>query len=263
MNTRVSIKTIFAAKYGNTATEYEDAFFPETGSYDISGIKCAVCDGATEAAFSGSWAKHVARSFAQGGLQLPAHEEIGIIEESIEEFLGVAREEWIGTIDRSSLPWYAEEQLDRGAFTTLVGMQFTLPATEKAGVWTCVAVGDSCLFQVRQGSLWARFPLTQSDQFNTSPYLISSKKEPGTDIAGHLSFTSRDLELNDTFYLMTDAISCWFLKQVEMGGTPWELLDPVLNDKDSLNTLLDQLRQEREIRNDDVTVMRIQIAVEQ
>jgi|SRR5882724_9400508 len=263
MNSRVAIKTVFAAKYGNAAIEYEDAFFPDSGSYDITGIRCAVCDGATEAAFSGSWARHLARSFGQSGLQLSAHQEIGIIEESIDEFLGVAREKWISTIDRSSLPWYAEEQLDRGAFATLVGMQFTLPATEKAGIWTSVAVGDSCLFQVRQGSLWARFPLTQSDQFNTSPYLISSKKEPGDDIAGHLSFTSRELELNDTFYLMTDAISCWFLKQVEVGGAPWELLDPILEGKDSLDSLLDQLRREREIRNDDVTVMRIQIVVEQ
>jgi hypothetical protein len=262
MNTQVAIKIVFAAKYGNAAIEYEDAFFPNQGSYDVSGIRCAVCDGATEAAFSGSWARHLARSFGQGSLQLPAYQEIGIIEESIEEFLAVAREEWIGTIDRSSLPWYAEEQLDRGAFATLVGMQFTAPATEKAGIWTSIAVGDSCLFQVRQGSLWERFPLTHSDQFNTSPYLISSKKEHGDDIAGHLNFTSRELELNDTFYLMTDAISCWFLKQVEMGGAPWELLDPVLENKDSLDSFLDQLRCEREIRNDDVTVMRIQIVGE-
>jgi len=48
-----------------------------------------------------------------------------------------------------------------------------------------------------------------------------------------------------------------------MGGAPWELLDPILENKDSLDSLLDELRREKEIRNDDVTVMRIQIAVEQ
>ncbi len=263
MNTRVSIKTVFAAKHGNAAIEYEDAFSPDPGSYDISGITCAVCDGATEAAFSGSWARHLARSFGQGSLQLLAHQEIGIIEESMEGFIDVAREEWIGTIDRSSLPWYAEEQLDRGAFTTFVGMQFIAPPTEKTGIWTSVAIGDSCLFQVRRGTLWERFPLTQSDQFNTSPYLISSKKQSGDQITGHVNFISREFEQDDTFYLMTDAISCWFLKQVEMGGAPWQLLDPILENKDTLDSLLDQLRREKEIRNDDVTVMRIQIGMEQ
>jgi hypothetical protein len=263
MNTRVAIKTVFAAKDGNAAIEYEDAFFPGSGSYDICGVRCAVCDGATEAAFSGSWARHVARSFGAAKLHLAAHEEIGTIEESVEEFLTLAREEWIGTIDRSSLPWYAEEQLGRGAFTTLVGMQFIAPSNGGTGLWTSVAVGDSCLFQVRQGNLWSRFPLTQSDQFNTSPYLISSNKHPGGDLAGHLRYTSNDLEFSDTFYLMTDAISCWFLKQFEIGGIPWELLDPVLEGKESLESLLDQLRRDQEIRNDDVTIMRIQVGVDQ
>jgi hypothetical protein len=93
--------------------------------------------------------------------------------------------------------------------------------------------------------------------------LISSNKDLARGLSGHVNFASSDLEWKDVFYLMTDAISCWFLKQVEMGQAPWELLDPVLEGKDSIDNLLDQLRQDKEIRNDDVTVMRIQVGLDQ
>jgi hypothetical protein len=64
----------------------------------------------------------------------------------------------------------------------------------------------------------------------------------------------------DTFYLMSDAISCWFLTQVENGRVPSrELQDLTPGKSGNFLSWLAALREQKAIRNDDVTVLRIEI----
>jgi hypothetical protein len=61
---------------------------------------------------------------------------------------------------------------------------------------------------------------------------------------------------DDQFYLMTDALACWFLKQFEKGNQPWEILRDL--DTESVPMAFSdwvyQLRAEHQLRNDDVTL---------
>src|SRR6266513_307758 len=65
------------------------------------------------------------------------------------------------------LPWYAEEKMRSGAFSSLAGLTLHGPAAEETGdgaggAWESFAVGDSCLFQVRADELIVAFPLGSS-----------------------------------------------------------------------------------------------------
>src|SRR5439155_21369813 len=119
-------------------------------------------------------------------------------------------------------PWYAEQKAEQGAFAALV----TLDVHEgdaADGRWISFALGDSCLVQVRGDQLLAAFPLAASAEFNDRPRLIGSA--PNDPIETDDFRRSEGAWLaEDTFYLMSDAIACWFFKQVEAGRRPWEPL---------------------------------------
>jgi hypothetical protein len=68
----------------------------------------------------------------------------------------------------------------------------------------------------------------------------------------------------DVFYLMTDALACWFLKRWELGSSPLLLLNEVQNQTDFERLVEDQRVDAtedgaRKLKNDDVTLERCSI----
>ena len=84
------------------------------------------------------------------------------------------------------LRWYERPGLEKGAFATLLTLQMNIgdappgdpePLAQPGiphviGDWRSAAIGDTCLFHIRDGCLQAAFPLDQSGSFNTSPALL-------------------------------------------------------------------------------------------
>jgi hypothetical protein len=63
----------------------------------------------------------------------------------------------------------------------------------------------------------------------------------------------------DAFYLMTDALAYWFMRETEEGRTPWRVLRD-LNTSDEIKPFREwvkTLRVEGAMRNDDVTLLRV------
>jgi hypothetical protein len=59
----------------------------------------------------------------------------------------------------------------------LVGLQLTSPPQDAdSGTWRCLALGDSCLFQVSRGRLVEALPLSSSGDFNSRPALLSTER---------------------------------------------------------------------------------------
>ena len=59
---------------------------------------------------------------------------------------------------------------------------------------------------------------------------------------------------------MTDALAQWFLQQAETAQRPWELLDALRDAADggaTFSAWIAALRDARQIRNDDVTLMAV------
>ncbi len=199
--------TFWLPKRGNTAADYEDAFAMEPASG-----RFAVADGATESSFAGQWARRLADAYVESPLRHARRWN---------EWLPRVQARWLADVEGRDLPWYAEFKFEQGAFATFLGLVLESSGRQP---WHAVAIGDSCLFQVRDGKLFDLFPLSSSDEFGNQPPLLGSRSIAAdarrAEVRGHGSW--RDA---DRFFLATDALAQWFLRQVEAGGMPWELLD--------------------------------------
>jgi hypothetical protein len=248
----ITWQTCHLPKQGHSALEYEDAFAAnvETGRF-------AVADGASESSFAGLWAQLLVEGFA------------GARNSSLRgrKWLGPLQQQWSAAVDALSLPWYAEAKREQGAFATLLGLHLQ-PRSKAGGTWRALAVGDSCLFQIRGDHLLATFPLSHSGDFGNQPGLLGSRL-PAPPSRQEMQRRSGRWQTGDRFLLMTDALAQWFLQECEQNRKPWNTTLEVLMDtkpasdeaagRPRFAAWIEELRARKEIRNDDVTLMEIQL----
>jgi hypothetical protein len=231
---RLAWRAFRVPKAGQTLQECEDAFAGSAG-----GGRFAVADGASESGFAGAWARLLARYYVrQPGAWA--------------RWLPAARRRWLAEVRVPDLPWYAEAKIEEGAFATLLGVHF---ADDRAS-WQAEAVGDSCLFQVRQGRLRRAFPVRRSDDFTSCPSLVGSQNPDRRLARPGRSRLRGEWHEGDCLLLMTDALAHWFLKDAEADRRPWrELLE--FRDEGRFAEWVGRLRQVQALRNDDVTLVYI------
>lgn len=250
---RVQVRCHWLPKAGNGPHEYEDAFWPgRSGARTARVVRCAIADGATEASFSGLWAGLLVQAFGRGRLR-PGR---------LADALAPLRSTWWSEVRRKPLPWYAEEKLSSGAFSSLLGITLTESADGGGVRWSALAVGDSCLFVVRLGQLISSFPIESSEDFDRSPYLIPSACTPDSGLEAMLRCESGPFLPGDDLYLMTDALACWFLARQEEGGKPWVTLGGAggLPVQEDFAACIADERVEHRLRNDDVTMLQLHLS---
>jgi hypothetical protein len=240
-------KEFWLPKCGSSEAEYEDFF---SSAKDKS--RFAVADGAAEASFSREWAKQLVRAFTAKRLSIPI---------TLDE-LKPLQIKWENFVHRHPLPWYAEEKVNSGAFAAFVGLEF-LEEHSEAGtqkIWRATAAGDSCLVQVRGDEIIQAFPLADSGSFGNRPNLLSSAPSSNGNSPELVMQCNGLWCCEDAFFLMTDALACWFFKERELGNKPWLLLrDLDTQDSVSFQKFIADLRSEGRMKNDDVTLVRIDI----
>lgn len=187
-------------KNGSTPAEYEDAFYPDGGlDFETKFCQFAVADGATETSFSGLWARFLVSAYCHGELS----------EKRLWRSIAKYRRRWFKAVTSNPLPWYAEEKLRMGAFSSLAGLTVHAPTeTKEVALWEALAIGDSCLFQVRKEEFIVKWPLDSSSQFGYHPILVSSNATPGEESTERR--ITGEWTTGDWFYLMTDAIALWY-----------------------------------------------------
>ncbi|HMG74622.1 MAG TPA: protein phosphatase 2C domain-containing protein [Pyrinomonadaceae bacterium] len=233
----------YVPKAGNTEEEYEDAFWPPVDlDQQLQTLKFAIADGATETSFASVWARLLVKAYCSTKFnhRLKSGD------------LADLRLQWATAVSSESLPWYAEEKLRFGAFSSLLGVTLHKRRDGSAG-WRAIAVGDSCLFHIHNNRLTAAFPLDRSEAFNSRPVLLSSNRNYEELESSNIATITGELHVEDALYLMTDALACWFLTLVEAGKEPWKLKRTGLFER-----WIKSLREEKKIRNDDVTLVRIE-----
>ena len=252
---QVCSRGFYAPKRGNVESEYEDAYFPERASqqHDLSEFRCAVADGASESAFSKEWARLLVRRYYHQRLSL-----------------GLLQRCWLRKVTRQPVPWYLEEKIRRGSHATLVELSIRDPKPSEpcGGSWKATAVGDSCLFHVRNDELLTVAPITRSDDFNNHPHLVSTDSSTSYGLNGsRLKTFSGDWMPSDVFYLLTDALAEWTLAEHEAGRPPWPLFRSLGKDGESASegqksfkTLVAKLRENGGLHNDDTTLLRIEVS---
>jgi hypothetical protein len=247
-------RSLSLCRGGNSLAEYEDAY-----AADAERGRFAISDGAAASSFAGLWA----RLLVEGFVKLAAPE--GAVWTA---WLPALQQRWNAEASAAldggqALPWFTLEKLAEGAFAAFLGL--VVEQTQSAGGrWQAVAVGDSCLFHICDGRLHRAFPLTRAAEFNNSPWLVGARDNPAADLHEKEARAEGDWRAADCFWLMTDALAQWFLGDAERGNKPWETLDGLVESptpQQSFAAWIDTHRTRRELRNDDVTLVRVRPAV--
>jgi len=245
-------------KSGNEPNDYEDAFaFMNHGAFQQSNLALAVADGATESSFADAWAQMLTHAFARHPFA-----DTKALQERTERLA----KRWQSYVNGKRLAWYAEEKARVGAFSTFLGVRI-MSGNDRAcsGTWSAIAVGDTCLFHVRDNNLLSSFPISSSSEFGNTPPLLSSNLARNRGIWSYVKVSRGDWHRGDIFLLATDAFAHWFLSESESEHRPLERLleitEPSARSQQSarFEAWVSSLRRSGQLRNDDVTVLLVRL----
>jgi len=228
----------WAPKSGNTANEYEDAY-----AVKPEALRFAVADGASETSFARQWAELLVEGFVQEAPSAAGLRDWAVPLQAV----------WAEGQKGKATAWYAEQKARDGAFSSLLGLAIDQDR------WRALAIGDSCLFVVRAGKLLRAFPLERSEQFSNRPSLLSSQPRANAGVWDQVVAVEGELQASDRLLLMTDALAQWFLVESEMGRRPWAALGKVTS-PEQFASFVDCLRAGGALRNDDVTLVSLEVA---
>jgi len=258
--------TFWVPKRGSSLKEYEDASWvaPDgIGNAEVrqETLRVAVADGASESLLAGRWARRLVRVF--GTAKNATHTKRGFVAAYREAARGWDEDVSVYVAEReergSPIQWYEEPGLARGAYATIVAAEFTDIRQDRPPVWRAAGVGDSCIFQVRNESLHASFPIEDGAAFSYQPPLLASRGAEDAVLRRHIHLRTNDWERGDSFYIATDALAAWFLRTIQVGGRPWEpLRDLDTSDAElTFEEWVDVQRDLGEMHDDDTTLVRI------
>jgi hypothetical protein len=257
---RASVATFSTHKNGGVATDYEDAaacnpYVPDDEEVPGEQITVAVADGASESLLAGRWARLLVEEFSQAEPLTDGMAFAALAVRAARRWRGVYAAYVDDRLARGRpIRWYEEPGLARGAYATLLVAHFT-----ESGGWNAAALGDSCLFQVRNGRLRAAFPLQSDADFGIRPDLLGSRDPDEKLIAERTTLISGAWEQGDQFFLCTDALAAWFLAADASSEAPWTILGDLGTDASpgGFDSWVTGLRADGRMRNDDVTLVRV------
>ena len=241
----IEYRAFWVPKHGSSAEEYEDAY-----AADPAAGRFAVADGAAESVFAASWAQFLVKQFVNSADFDPRQWS---------DWLPAVQKDWADGFRGRELPWYAEVKLQQGAFATFLGVVLTR-SNKKPYDWHGFAVGDSCLFHTRNEGLLEGFPMTKSQDFGTTPWLLGSRT-PVKEISKNRAVEARGIGYpSDRLWMMTDALSQWFWREHEEGKKPLKEMDWIFSEcatNKHFEYWIKDLREAKRLRNDDVTLLTV------
>lgn len=235
-------RTFWTPKLGNAAGEWEDAFAVESATGTAT-----VCDGASEGIFCRAWADLLAR-------RATADRPEFAVQGPFARWVTACRQGWLDGINYTQLRWSQQHRVDAiGAAATLLALRVGPAAETGDRPWAAAAVGDACLFWVRDNGLLGTFPVTARDQFGSAPLLVRS------DPAYKSAATTAEgvCRPGDLFLLATDAVAGHLFRDPD-GPTDWRRFETLAAD-DWLADMV-AVRRGGEMVNDDCTLVVLRVA---
>jgi len=173
------------------------------------------------------------------------------------EFIVESQKEWQSKIDEivnhPETKWFTKSQYNRKdpALATFVGLQF-LESDQK---WIAHALGDSFLFFIPKSSTEIETQLSSKSEpivFDNFPdYFSSITIHPQK---GKVKIKERPI-IEGTFYLMTDALAEWFIKDTEQAV---QKLKNIQNQEQFIVTIEDE-RNTNRLNDDDCAILIIEV----
>lgn len=248
--------TYWLQKAGNRPDDYEDAY-----AVSPNGDRLAIADGATETSFAAEWARKLVQEWVISSIP-----SLDLAADGLGQWMQALQVAWSDGVNWDALPWYAVDKAAAGAFSTFLGVELIRdelaePANVHGQVhtnelvrWRAVAVGDSCLFHIRNGCMLRAFPIECYEQFGNCPYLLSSIPASNSEMARYTHVADGALSAGDQIVLATDALAAWLLQAHGRGEKPWVSLS-ALKEIGEFVSFIDELRDTGQLRNDDVTLV--------
>jgi hypothetical protein len=227
-----TVFTFLASKLGELPESCEDVI---ANRHRSGTVQIALSDGATTASFSAEWARLLTNWFTARSVH-PDPEALV----RIAPFLGRS---WMRFVLARPLPWHAEEKAREGSFATILGV--TITGRRLKGI----ALGDTCLFHVRDGRLLSSFPYHSSEEFASRPVLVATRMPAAGAMAGAVQSIEAELDPADLVVMATDGLAQWLMRNVESDVEPWSVFH---EGSDALRELVDVERNARRMRNDDI-----------
>jgi len=241
-------------KMGNIKEENDDAFCP-INPLDTYGeiFRFALADGATESPLSNQWARYLTETVCLKDENIEVNDIISGWQNKRDEYVEAKYK------DGKPKQWWEEIINNSPSYSTL--LYLILKDSGDFGSWNAYAVGDSCLFQIRNKALIFKFPIESSNDFGNRPFLISSDQSSNNRLDDFKKTYIGTWQRGDRFYLMTDALAHWFIEMEETGTYPWTMLGEFQEPDTQLKfeEYIDLLRERRKIKNDDTTLISIYI----
>lgn len=194
--------------------QYEDA-----SACSEKESRVVIADGVSSAIFSRTWARLLTRTAA---LDPPDVTD----SELVAQWLQPLQQKWREQIDfqKVSRDWARGPKLRSvGGQSTLLLAEVRAPADPSVrpedNEYRLIghAIGDCCLFLIRDGSKVQSFPMTDSAAFAEAPYALSSIVKDG-DYAAKFEHFDEPCRVGDLIVLCTDAVGLWAMQEYEAGN---------------------------------------------
>ena len=213
-------------------------------------LRFAISDGVTKSFFPNHWAEILVKEFVNSDGLTINHESL----------ITKAQKKWRDKISeiimKPDVKWYTRNAYNRGdsGLATFVGLQLN-PKDKK---WTTSALGDSFLFFIPES--FSEFDekvviLPQKDrpiQFDNFPDYFDSIGTGHKGVRTEFQGVLRD----GTFYLMTDALAEWFLKEKEAAIEKIENLHKQID----FEKFVKEERSSKKLGNDDSAILIIKVS---
>ena len=224
-------------------------------AFDKDKRKFALSDGVSQSFFPAIWANEL------------VHEWVSTESAAIDEIIHSARKKWQINVDKQvnqpNVPWYTFSSFMDGkpGLATFVGLRFFRKGGNEDRKsdwwWKAYALGDSYLFFVPYSyedynNELIKLSSNENDAFDNYPDYYASKEE--FKQKGDIKTEQKKVK-EGTFFLMSDALAEWFIKEGENAFNKtksWE------NQK-HFERYIDELRHSEEIVNDDSAILIIDI----
>ncbi|MDO4228585.1 MAG: hypothetical protein Q4C98_02115 [Capnocytophaga sp.] len=210
----------------------------------------AISDGVSISFFSAVWSQILVNNFVQGSVWADA------------DFINNCQVQWQQKVDKivqqPNVKWFVKSKHIKKDFAaaTFIGLEIA----ENQRKWKAQLIGDSFLFFVPKNCTQfknvLKYPNQENFVFDNYPDYLASLEG---NHRGQL-YTSPEQELTEgTFFLMTDALSEWFIERLKKDvQNAVESLLKIENQKQFL-AKIQRERDENLLKNDDSAILALEV----
>jgi hypothetical protein len=246
---------LFKPKEGSTITEWEDFIFAnEYAGPDRA--RFIVGDGATEAYDSLRWGRQLIKAFREEP-DAPGSDNAS---DSMRRVFEHAQRQWVASTPASFANIFEERKFhDEGSFATVLSLALH-GLDNYQPRWYAASLGDTILFHIRNDEYKLHFPPMSVDEFGRTPNGASTSPAELDRMCDQLQYTSGTLAPGDRLFVATDALAAWLIRRHDVDGPAlWSRLSALDSDP-VFAGMIDTHRGSGELDNDDVTLLRIEVA---